>query len=191
MLVVGWSKGLMPTALAEYCTYLPMAYAGHTQPLLPTDLLSALDGGDRTHSRMDGVGVVAHNALVGVEDEEDGATGKAHNEAADESEGDNPLAVEMFLAHKDLGRTPHIPLQGELVGVLCLVGQWEVGQRKFGQNCWVTRYSLEREHIVEGVGFDGDEVVVVRSSLHMGTGPEVVGTSGRNNDVGEHVAYAP
>lgn len=75
--------------------------------------------------------------------------------------------------------------------VLCLVGQWEVGQREVGQNCWVMRYSLEREHIVEGVGFDGDEVVVARSSLHMGMGPEVVGTSGWNNDVGARVACAP
>ena len=99
----------MPTAPAECRMYLPMAYAVHTQLLLPTDLLSALDGGDRTHSRMDGVGVVAHNALAGAEGEEDEATDKAHNEAADENEGDNPLAEEMFLVHRDLGRIPHIP----------------------------------------------------------------------------------
>lgn len=180
----------MPTAPAECCMRLPMVYAGHTQPLLPTDLLSALDGGDHTHSCMDGVGVAAHNALVGAGDEDE-AKDRAHNEAADESEGDSPLAEEMFLAHRDLGRTPHIPPQGVLVEVLCLVGQWEVGQRVIGQNCWVMRYSLEREHIVEGVGFDGDVVVAARSNLHMGMGLEVVGTSRGYNDAGEHVAYAP
>lgn len=52
------------------------------------------------------------------------------------------------------------------------------------------RYSLERAHIVEDVGFDGDEVVA-RSSQRMGTEPEVAGTSGWNNGVGEHVACAP
>ena len=48
---------------------------------------------------------------------------------------------------------------------------------------------MERGHIVEDVDFDVDEVVVARSSPHMGTGLEVGGTLW-NNDVGEHVACA-
>lgn len=57
---------------------------------------------------MNGVGEMAQNVLVGAEDEDE-AMDKAHNEAADECECDNPSAEETFLAHRDLGRTPHIP----------------------------------------------------------------------------------
>lgn len=76
---------------------------------------------------------MGHNAF-GAVDEEEEATDKVHNEV-DESVGDNSLAVETFLVRRDLGHTPHIPLEEALVEALNLEGQWEVAQRGVGQNC--------------------------------------------------------